>query len=593
MSKIPLFCILLVISIQCSYSQNKQITDSLLNLLEKSNLEIEEQFEVYCDLAHYHTDFQEGLQYAERALSTAVQLVDSFKIAKALEGIGLINRLLGNKKISFNAAFEASNIYKRLNKVPYLAASYTQIGSNYIVDKEYTSAVDYLSRALDIYQNVVIDSFRQSLTHINIGEAYRLAHKLDSSSLHFSQALVLNESLKDDAVEGYALGNLGMVHVAQGKFDQGIEEMQRAIGILNELGDVYSISIYEAEIGKTLFQHGQYQVGIHKVKAAMELAESNHLKEQMRDFSEMLVDFYQSMGDYERAFYYQQQYQVYQDSLVNKENIQKTEQLKSQYEIDKRESEISFLSKTNEAGKKISYALAGGVGLFVVLSALLYHHNRQKQKANAQLVVQKQIVKNREEEKGLLLRELNHRVKNNLQMVSSLMNLQLHKLKDHPSAEMIRSGKFRVEAMSMIHQKLYSQDHTTQIAFKEYIEELTQNLVYSYNQGVRLVLKVVPVQLSIDLAIPLALIINELVTNALKYAFDSAAEVDPIVELSLYSDNQELYLKVNDNGAGMNEKENIDAFGLQLVHSLVDQIDGEISMTNEKGVFWTLKVPLV
>lgn len=585
-----LFFISFVWTVTIAYGQDKNVTDSLLLLLQKKNLDAEVQFKVYQNLAYYHTDFQEGLYYAKQAFNVALVLGDSFKIAKANEEIGLKNRILGNKKEAFDASFKAAGIYKKLNRPKYLAASYTQIGSNYIIDKEYKLATDYLRNALEIYQNVAIDSFRQAMTHINLGEVYRLIERHDSASFHFRTALVLNRTLNNNTIEGYALGNLGMVHVAQDKLIHGIEEMEKAILILEKLGDAYSVSVYEAEIGNALLVQHKTE-GLQRIEKALEIATTNALKEQIRDFSKMMVDFYQTTEDYEQALYYQQQYQVYQDSLVNKDNVQKIEQLKSQYELNKRETEISFLNRAGKEQQKVAYMLAIGAGLFVLLSVLLYYNNRLKRKANSKLEEQKSVIKTREEEKGLLLRELNHRVKNNLQMVSSLMNLQLHQLKDHPSAEVIRSGKFRVEAMSLIHQKLYSEDHTTQIAIKEYIEELSQNLVYSYNQKVELVLKIEPLQLAIDLAIPIGLIINELVTNALKYAFENVTE--PSLELSLYKESSTMYLNVKDNGTGMLTEGHDKAFGLKLVRSLIDQIDGEINSVNNEGVSCVIKVPLV
>ena len=175
-------------------------------------------------------------------------------------------------------------------------------------------------------------------------------------------------------------------------------------------------------------------------------------------------------------------------------------------------------------------------------------------------------------------------------MVSSLLSLQSHQLKDHPAAEAIKAGRYRVEAMSLIHQKLYQKDHHTQIQLKDYVEELVRNLMYSSGQKAELIFTLEDTAVDINIAIPIALIVNELVTNAFKYAYENIER--PMLEINLYKKDGLLNLFIKDNGKGIVAKHDPGSysFGLKLVHSLVDQIDGEIEQFNDDGSCWHLKV---
>jgi len=575
-----------------AYSQNQREADSLISILDnKHQLNDSSVAVLYKHISIRHGNATEGLFYAQQFLDKSIEIGNRLMQAEAHEEISLKHRLLGNSVEAFKASYKALSIYESLGKKDRIAASHAQNGSNYILEKSYDKAIKHLNTALIIYDEIN-DLFNSALTHINLGEAYRLKPDLDSASYHFLAALKLNIELQDDIIEGYSLGNLGMVQAANSQLKTGIRNMQRAIGILTALGDNYSVAVYKAEIGKAYIAQNLPEKGEAYLIEGLDLARLNNLKEQIRDISADLSHFYEKQGDYAKSLTYQKQFQVYQDSLINKENIQKIEQLKSGYELDKKESEIRLLSKLNGKQRQISYLLGSGIAVILILTGMLYKNNQQRKRTNAKLYVQKTLTENREHEKSLLLKELNHRVKNNLQMVSSLLNLQSQRLNDHPAIEAVRAGRYRVEAMSLIHQKLYQEDHHTQIVMKDYIEELVRNLIYSYNKEVDLNLRIENLSVDIDRAIPLALIVNELVTNALKYAYGH--EQCAILTVQLYKMGREIHLKVEDNGIGTNniDLEKSDSFGLQLVKSLTEQLDGTIELKTTSGTHWHLTTSL-
>ena len=197
------------------------------------------------------------------------------------------------------------------------------------------------------------------------------------------------------------------------------------------------------------------------------------------------------------------------------------------------------------------------------------------------------VIEARDKEKELLLRELHHRVKNNLQIVSSLLRLQSKQLKDENAIFAIQDSRNRVEAMSLIHQKLYQKDVLTDISIREFINNLITNISASYGAGpekMHLDRDIEDIIVHVELAIPLGLILNELICNAYKHAFTSIA--NPRLVLLLKEEGQGILVKVKDNGIGMPENFDIKtskSFGMDLVASLVKQLHGTLKLSNFEG----------
>ena len=190
-------------------------------------------------------------------------------------------------------------------------------------------------------------------------------------------------------------------------------------------------------------------------------------------------------------------------------------------------------------------------------------------------------------EKEVLLKEVHHRVKNNLQVISSILNLQSSYVKDQMTLDILRESQNRIKTMSFIHESLYRSDDFSYVNFSNYINSLSSNLVQTYiikHANINLELDLGDVNLSLDQAIPCGLIINELVSNSIKYAFPLNRKGKIRIELT--KKMNKMYLKVEDNGIGLPDNldvENTDTLGLQLVYILISQLDGDIKVINKKG----------
>lgn len=574
------------------YAQNSQKTDSLLHVLENSDLSEKEHVRLLIKIASNHPEPSKASYYAKLALETATKINAPVLRAQAWEEIGVIEQRLGNKGTALKAIFNALQLYDSLDLKENQAASYMQIADHYITESEYPTGITYLKKAQDIYDEVKNELYI-TFTHINLGETYRLSGNFEESEKSLRKALELNKHLKDKSIEGYSLGNLGMLYARQNKSEIAKEYLYNAITTLTVLGDPYSLSVYTEALGKIYIKEGQFVNAEALLLKAITIAKEAGLKEQVRDFSASITDLYQTQKRFEKALEFQKIYQHYQDSLVNKANIQKVEQIKAGYEIEKRESEITLLNTVNTNQKYWVIFLIIGVLLLLLFSYLLYKGNKKIKNANQILRTQKELISKREQEKVLLLQELNHRVKNNLQMIASLLNLQSRELTGHPAKEAILSGKYRVEALSLVHRKLYQEGVDTKIVLKEYIEELVLGLFQGYNARFKPTFSITDISISIDIAIPLALIINELVINALKYAYEGIE--NPLLNIiMLQEDKESMHLQIIDNGVGFKTDKNTkdNSFGIKLITSLIEQLEGTIKKLDTTGTHWEMNIKL-
>jgi two-component sensor histidine kinase/tetratricopeptide (TPR) repeat protein len=237
--------------------------------------------------------------------------------------------------------------------------------------------------------------------------------------------------------------------------------------------------------------------------------------------------------------------------------------------------------------KKVRRQLTAGTAL-LLLSGLTIFFMYRKQRAKNRLI-QKQS-----DDLQVLMKEIHHRVKNNLQVISSLLDLQSLSIKDKHASDAVREGKIRVQSMALIHQNLYSEGNIKGILMKDYINNLVENLFNSYNiekDKIRLITDIGQLNLDVDTVIPLGLIINELISNSLKYAFKETAHGE--IYVTLKENNKHLELKVKDNGCGFPANWNkiqSKSFGYNLVNAFAQKLKAKLDIYNDNGACISMNI---
>ncbi|UOQ52243.1 histidine kinase dimerization/phosphoacceptor domain -containing protein [Hymenobacter cellulosivorans] len=315
--------------------------------------------------------------------------------------------------------------------------------------------------------------------------------------------------------------------------------------------------------------------------------------------------------NYQAAIGHYQRYKALNDSIFNESKNKQLASLEVQYDTHKKEQNIALLTKQTQVQQvrlrqqefQRNAFLVGG-GLLIGLLGLGYNRYRLKQRSNRLLEAQRQEIDKQNQalqrllrEKDWMLKEIHHRVKNNLEVISSLLATQSDYLHDAGALAALREGQNRVHAMALIHQKLYQSASLSVVNMAAYIQDITEHLLESFDQQdtVQMELQVAPVELDVTLATPLGLILNEALTNALKYAFPAGQPGRITVALTEPSP-QRYELTIADDGVGFPaglDVEEHDTMGLTIMRGLSAQIDGTLHITHSPGVCISLRFAAV
>ena len=397
-----------------------------------------------------------------------------------------------------------------------------------------------------------------------IGGVYRTMKIYDKASLYFRSAISLRERAGLSSSEGYS--RLGQLYLETGHPSQAKDWLKKAV-----------------------------------VNAGIELSVGSQ-----RHLHYMLFLADSATGDYRSALKENAVLKNLEDLSFRESKEKELQKVKAEFETEKKDAQLKQKDQSiqllNQSGQLQVAALErerlirnvtiGFVLLLVSLSATLYKQFRNKKRGNEIITAQNQLITTKNGqlerlvgEKESLLKEVHHRVKNNLYMVMCLLESQAAQL-DKEALKAVESSQHRIYAMSLIHQKLYQSDNISSVDMAVYLPELVYYLAQSFDssQSVHFSLAIAPLKLEVSRAIPLALIINEAVTNSIKYAFPDGRKGEIYISLEVLAG--EVRLEVADNGVGFSPKagaSGADPFGIDLMKGLSTDIGGQISFANKSG----------
>ena len=382
-------------------------------------------------------------------------------------------------------------------------------------------------------------------------------------------------------------------------------------------------------IGKLYLVMKQYDKSRWHMQQALQRSQHTGFLLGVANLHLLLFKADSAQGRFPAAIAHYQRYKLLTDSVFNERKNKQLASLQVQYDTRKKEQNIALLTKQTllqqanlrqrEWQRNVGLA---GAGLLLLLLALGYNRYRFKQRSNQLLLAQQLEINHKNEslerlvsekqglleekqslleekeemlqEKNWMLREIHHRVKNNLQVISSLLSTQVDYLHDPAALAALRESQNRVQAMALVHQKLYQSDSVALVNMQEYIREITERLLESFDclDSVREHLQVEPIELDIALATPLGLIINESVTNVLKHAFPQRRS--GTFAIGLHSIGTHRYeLRIADDGVGLPpgfDPTRSQSLGLTMVQGLSKQLNGTLHIAEEgPGVQLTMQ----
>jgi PAS domain S-box-containing protein len=352
--------------------------------------------------------------------------------------------------------------------------------------------------------------------------------------------------------------------------------------IANEKGEITEISCIAHDITDSKIYEQKLLNQTGKLSA---IFDSSHHYIWTINREEKLTSFNKNYFDLITALYDTRPYiGLVLDRGVLANDRQYTELLKTHYDKAFQGIATNFEIETTDKDYKNIY-------LEIFLNPIFENQKVVEVSGIAHNITEKKHVQQRMElslkEKEVLLKEVHHRVKNNMQVISSILNLQSSYVSDEYALTLLKESQNRIKTMAYIHESLYQNKSFTSVNFSEYVHTLVNNIVQSYSassEKIKLILNVGKVTLSLDSSIPAGLIINELITNSIKHAFPGARQ--GVITFNLSCDNNLVHLELKDNGVGFAEGvdfENSHSLGLQLVNTLIEQIDGKFKFQSQKN----------
>ncbi|MEG3659134.1 histidine kinase dimerization/phosphoacceptor domain -containing protein [Arenibacter palladensis] len=409
------------------------------------------------------------------------------------------------------------------------------------------------------------------------------------------------EISKGNLLKAIIEGNIGKCHALLKEYDIAIPYLENSINLINE----YNKGKFSSEKVENTLELADCYLQKEDYEKAQEylLDGQNPVKiENILRRNRLLAAYFDRIGDYKNSVDYLKRNVRIRDSLNRNESSMKKQQLaavagqeieysKKMMEQQKKDLEQSR-SDLQAKEERINIVFISLIFTLLGFAGLVFAY--LKSIKNQRLIAdQKRIIEASLVEKDSLLKEIHHRVKNNLQMVSSLLSLQTKNTRSKAAIEALEEGKSRVKAMALIHQKLYQNDDLSVIEMQGYIESLINSVQSVYKKGghnINITIDAEGVELDIDRAIPFGLILNELVSNSFKYAFPDDDENGKIY-IHLRKNGGQGYFEYTDNGVGLPEDTDDRAnssMGIRLMNRLVNQLQSTLNIdkTSEGVRFW-------
>ena len=544
-----------------------------------------------------------ALQYLMDGLALAERIDQPELVIRALNSLGIYYNDRGDNVVSSDYYLKSLSLATEVNDTLGMLRPYVNLGSIYMDQGRPEKAIEYSLYGLKLARESR-NQLGETYLLNNIAIAYNAIGDIEEAKIYLLQAIDLSKQLGAPESIARNYSNLCDIYTQLDELEKAKAHCEAADSILSELNAPRSKLLFALTYGDYYIKTNQTEKALKQADHALQLGEEAALSLHLGDVYDLYHMAYKLQGRYKDALnMYEKYWDVKHGSLNNKRiaEIDQSEknylQLVNENKRLKQEAEVNSLQLVNYKSTRQRNIALASVLLLIGIVGFTYRSLEIKKKNNLLLTVkneeiqsQKSIIDKALKEKETLLKEIHHRVKNNLQIISSLLNLQSKKINDEDTLASIKEGKNRVEAMSLIHQNLYQTDNLTSLHMQDYFKQLIGNLSRSLkipDKTITHEINAKDVHLDIDTAIPIGLIVNELVSNSYEHGFVGKESGHIAISLLPSTDLKDFHLKVVDTGVGLPpnfDMKKSKSLGLKLVHTLgVRQLKGKLSFSNNMG----------
>jgi len=563
---------------------------------------------------------------------------DELSAAKLKEFIGDLLQVKGDYIRAQEVLGEALLIYQKKG-YQRLQGLYSILGEVYHGSNNFVQSLRYNLLAVETAEKVNEQGSLMSTIYNRVGLNYYSVHSYDQALNYFDKALAHARYLHDTGTARTMLLNISDALRRNGEYSRSLDTLQVAESLgpspdeieivqtqVSFLKDYAALHLLRKaaphyEQLKAFVQKGSADKGVvqaARLAVALYLQETgrfNEAAQYIKDYQEGMKTIpaglvRQTEGEYltfrndsaignlSAAIIHFQRFKQLSDSVTSTNQSKQLDVLRLQFETERKDKDIQLLTQKSalqevslQKGRVFRKVVMGGICMLLLILALLYNRYRLKKKITFRLEKQQEAINTQNEllkklvdEKEWLLKEIHHRVKNNLQIIISLLNTQSLYLDNVDAIAAIKNSQHRMYAMSLIHQRLYHTDNLGAIDMNWYIRELAGFMQESFDTGSRISFSINSDVMLLDVvqAVPLGLILNEVVSNAIKYAFPGGRN-GAVVITCKKDEAQYCSLTISDNGVGLPDNfvpEESRSLGMSLMKGLAEQLEGSFSIKN-------------
>ena len=534
-----------------------------------------------------------------QAVLAAYQAIHYPRLHYTYDLLAALSRSMGNYQNALHYGLVAIDIARRTRDTTDLGLFYLRMGVVNGELKQDKECLHYLQLAFQHFQS----SHNNFMTLATAGKIVRklIEQNKPREALAFCHRIDKQYSKGDESSRARLYDALGRCYMALQDYPMAERYYLRAMAT-NKRIDTSTrpdLPLYLAMVDLYLVtkQYDKAQLYIEKARASIH----NQSVQLQASLELRQIQLAEIQGQYRKALTHQKRYGDLNDSIFNETRSKQIANLQIQYDTKAKEQNIALLTKQNHLQRasirqkelqRNSFIISAS--LLLLLTGMVYNRYRLKQRSNQLLEVKQTEINDKNEaleqalvEKEWMMKEIHHRVKNNLQVVSSLLYSQAVYLRDPAARIAIRESQNRVQTMGLLHQHLYQGSGHLEVAMAAYLGGLARHLLQSFSrqESICLELDVADVALDMTLAVPVGLLLNEALTNALKYAY--APGESGLIALHLRVEHQECLLRLRDEGVGLPpdfDPANSPTLGWNMIHGLSQQLGATLQITTTRGV---------
>ena len=573
---------------------------------------------VYYDKALALCNKEEFISYKAEALlqkavifdlkgdSTALDLYalarNEFKVIDENVGIGRVELNLGAwyyYQGDYHKALEqylmALEIFRKENDEKLISRTLNNLGVLYRQQKKYERAIDIYQQSIEIKESLG-DEVGIVTSLMNLGSVYSFIGEEEKFRENYQKAYSKVETLDDKELLAELNTSFGQGLTLFKRNTEAKIYLEKAFSFYKDYPQKRRYEIVINLLGKAYMEAENYHEAIALFEIALERNRQTNRKIMINSHLSRLANAQHKVGLHEEAYLSMLEAYRVNDMIATERQVSITEEMQAKFDLKEKDEALKFQKLETDKQKQSKQLL---ILIISFISLLLFtgaYSLYQKNKHNRLLKEKNKVIQIALEDKATLVKEIHHRVKNNLQFISSLLNLQSQFVTKDNALMALEESQNRVNSMSILHLNLYQDDNITEIDMKRYLDQLIESVKLSYDDESNSVVVKKDIDslfIDVDKAISIGLIINELLSNIFKHAFpeDSKGEI----HVGLKNSNERIQISVSDDGIGMDdsvlEPDKTQSFGWRLIKLLTAKLGAKCQITSSSGTHVSLSMP--